>query len=121
MGDRAYKQRHIAQGLCPDCSRPAVPGKTYCTIHSARKIQSDRKWFANPKNRERKRLYSLRQREVYRKSNRCIMCSAPLGEQDEGCVTCINCRLRAIRATRSYPPIMGAQLENYYKKIAEQS
>jgi len=40
-----------------------------------------------------KQAYNKRQYEIYKAGGRCITCSAPLCEEDEGHVKCVNCRL----------------------------
>jgi len=42
---------------------------------------------------EAKKAYSRKQREAYRAIGRCITCGAPLYEESEGHVKCVNCRL----------------------------
>jgi len=119
MGNIAYKNRHKEQGLCVQCSRPAIPGRILCMVHSESSRQLDQKRY--PKRKE----YLLKQveknRKRYRETNRCPMCSAPLGEQDEGYKNCVNCRSKAFHVVRGTPPITGGLLENYYKRIASQS
>jgi len=118
MGNAAYKQRHKEQGLCRDCSRPALPMRLHCIIHNEhyRKYIKDKNKI--PEIHAILLESSRKLKEKYRKTNRCPKCSAPLGEQDKGYVTCINCR---IRLHSGYSHIAGVLLEDYYKKVAVQS
>ena len=120
MGDAAYKKRHKEQGLCVDCNRPAIPGQIRCMVHARYHNETFPKYYAQNRDAITSRI--KRNREQYIKDGRCQMCSAPLGEQDEGMTCCVNCRDRQMRmAIRNRQPISGAVLENYYKKVAEQS
>ena len=121
MGNAKYKKAHREQGLCVDCPRPVLPGSIRCLICVQGNEESSRKWLAKPGHYKYTFEQNRKRRERYRESNRCIICSTPLGEQDEGCVSCVNCRSREMRATRNNPPISGELLENYYKKITKQS
>ena len=119
MGDNAYKQKHKEQGLCVDCSRPALPGRIKCIIHSETSRMQNYKYVHN--NYAKVLETNRKQKQIYRDTNRCPSCGAPLGEQDEGRAHCMNCRDRAFQAIPKYSPVSGELLEDYYKKIAEQS
>lgn len=121
MGNAKYKREHREQGLCLNCSRPALPGRVCCIVCNETDRVNFHKWLAKPGNYERKQEQNRKQRKLYRETNRCIHCGAPLGEQDEGRVCCMNCRDGTFTAIPNQPPISGELLENYYKKIAEQS
>lgn len=75
MGDKAYKQRKRAKGLCEVCIEDALPGKRYCTTHQQKLNQ---------------------RRERYRQRNkyiRCTRCKNKLDEDmDKGYTKCLNCR-----------------------------
>jgi len=119
MGNNAYKRKHIEQGLCTDCSRPAIPGQRRCMIHYLKLRESVSKW-----NKEHhSRLIELRRKwkQIYRDTNRCTSCGAPLGEQDEGHVKCVNCRDRKVKAIPRRQILTEKYFEDYYKKIASQS
>ena len=119
MGDAAYKKRHKEQGLCVDCSRPAIPGQLRCIIH-ARNIQYFcARWCS--KNREKKNKYWRNKRAEYKKEGRCVTCGAPLGEQDEGRTHCVNCRDRKLRIIPKCKPVGGELLEDYYEEVAKKS
>ena len=121
MGNAKYKQKHREQGLCVDCSRPALPFRIHCIIHNEKVRVRTKEWLEKPGNRER-RVKSVRKlRQLYRDTNRCCKCSAPLGEQDEGYMTCVNCRDSAVQVIPKSQPISGGLLENYYKTIASAS
>ena len=121
MGDNAYKQKHKEQGLCRDCSRLALPKRVLCIIHSINNSARIKAWLQLKNNHEKvlKANYELKKR--YRATNRCPACSAPLGEQDEGYVRCVNCRDSSFMAIPRYSPISGGLLENYYKEVTKQS
>ena len=119
MGDAAYKKRHKEQGLCVDCSRPAIPGRIRCLIHNENSRLQSYKWFQN--NYAKVLETNRKTKQRYRETNRCVSCGTPLGEQDEGCSHCVNCRDKSFQALLSRPPVSGGLLEDYYKKIAEQS
>jgi len=119
MGDAKYKQRHKEQGLCKDCSRPALPMRSYCIIHGEKYNLRFKEWMKNPAHYKSHHETLKKIRQLYRDTNRCIVCSAPLGEQDEGYVTCMNCRDVTFKTIPKYSPIAGGLLENYYKEIAE--
>jgi len=121
MGNSAYKQKHKDQGLCRDCPMPALPGRLHCIIHSEKRRLHYQEWLKKPGNYQRSYESNKKLKELYKKTNRCHMCSAPLGEQDKGRVTCINHRDRRFYRMPEYGPIAGKLLENYYKAIADQS
>ena len=89
-GRAKYKRKHKQLGLCVECSRPAIPGRTLCKIHSAHNSERCSKSYYD--NLDKRRREMKRRREQYRKDGRCIMCSAYLQEEDEGFVNCMNCR-----------------------------
>ena len=117
MGNAAYKKRHLEQGLCRECSRPAVPGLTRCAIHLINNNKGVIRW--NAEHREHKR--KLRRDEIKRRKEEgcCPKCGAPLHEEDEGYMECLNCRIQ-IGKPRWCSPISEVALENYYKKVASQ-
>ena len=121
MGNAKYKQKQKDQGLCRDCSRPALPLRLHCIIHNEKYRLRYQRWIKKPGNYQRQCESVKKQKELYRKTNRCVGCSAPLGEQDKGCIHCVNCRDRSVYSIPKYGPIAGRLLENYYKKIASQS
>jgi len=121
MGNNSYKKKHKEQGLCRDCPRPAIPGRQHCMICSEKDRSHYREWLKKPGNYQRKYEANKKLKALYKKTNRCHICGAPLGEQDEGRVTCMNCRDRKIHSMPKYGPIGGKLLENYYKEIASQS
>ena len=118
MGSAKYKQKHKEQGLCRDCSRPAIPMRVHCIICSEKyRLQNRKESFTE--EQYAKRLQSTNKfKKVYRETNRCPQCSAPKGEQDEGFISCVNCRLNL---HSSYSPVMGKLLEDYYKAVTSQS
>ena len=117
MGNAKYKQKHKEQGLCRDCSRPAIPMRAHCMICNEKyRLHNHKNNFT--KEQYAKRLQATREhKKRYRETNRCPQCSAPKGEQDEGFISCVNCRLNL---HSSYSPVMGKPLEDYYKSVAEQ-
>ena len=119
MGNAKYKQKHKEQGLCVDCSRPALPFRVHCIIHNENRRQYMENEFKKDPVRQHKLNRKTKQR--YRETNRCTACSAPLGEQDEGKTHCMNCRDRAFQAIPRHSPVGGALLEDYYKEAAKQS
>ncbi len=72
------KRKHIAQGLCQSCSKPALPDKTRCEKHNS------------------KHLARELQRMNWRRDNgRCVKCGAVLiDDMDSGFAGCIFCRER---------------------------
>ena len=121
MGNAAYKQKQKDQGLCRDCPRPVLPGRVQCIIHNEKYRFCAQEYLKDPKKYQRQCERNRKQKELYRKTNRCPKCSAPLGEQDKGYVGCVNCRDRSVYGVPKYSPIAGRVLEDYYKAVAEQS
>ena len=119
MGNAAYKKKHKELGLCVDCGRPALPGFVRCIIHNENNRAQCYKWFQNNYDKILER--NRKTKQIYRDTNRCCSCGTPLGEQDEGRSHCINCRDKSFQAILGHPPISAGTLEDYYKKIAEQS
>lgn len=121
MGNKAYKARHKAKGLCVDCSEPAVPEKNKCKKHRLEDLLRTRvrhskhkaaglcsycNEYALPgkslceKHRNQKlinnKVIGRRIRKRYIKEGRCSNCSLKLHpEMDAGYVTCCNCRARS--------------------------
>ena len=117
MGDNAYKKRHKDQGLCVDCGRPALPKRIRCIIHNRIHNAKNYEWMH--KDYGKVLEANRKQKQIYRDTNRCPSCGAPLGEQDEGYRHCMNCRDESFKAILGGPPIRGKLLEAYHKKIAE--
>lgn len=61
MGKEFYQARKKA-GICTHCSRPAEPGKYQCTTCNISAAKSRAKYFAKPKNRNRRKYTSLQWR-----------------------------------------------------------
>ena len=118
MGNAKYKQKQKDKGLCRDCPLPALPFRVHCIKHGEKYRLSFQKWLKKPGNYQRQREHVKKFKELYRKTNRCTKCSAPLGEQDEGCTSCVNCRDSIIQAIPKGPPVMGELLGYYYKDTA---
>jgi hypothetical protein len=116
MGNNAYKQKHREQGLCVDCSRPVLPGQTKCIIHNEK--SRARTYRHYQKNHDKVLESNRKIKQRYRDANRCPSCGAPLGEQDEDCSHCVNCRDGSFQAILGHSPVSGELLETYYKKIA---
>ena len=95
MGNKAYKDSHRKKGLCVDCSRNAIPGSTRCTEHSRNQDMYFKEWYAANQDKEIARALATRKLRV--ENGCCPSCGAPLGEQDEGFATCINCRMHLRR------------------------
>lgn len=73
MGNNAYKQRHIDQGLCVNDSHPAMEGETLC-LHC---------WV--------KRV--IRQQDI--RFKHCTRCGCQLDVSvDDNHIECLTCRLR---------------------------
>ena len=88
MGDNEYKQRHRDMGLCVECSEPVYPGIIRCLKHNRNHNAIMREFYKTPEYRERDR-----KRRISRKDNgKCMACGTPLIPEDNGCVTCQNCR-----------------------------
>ena len=121
MGNAKYKQKHREQGLCQDCSRRVVPFQNRCIIHGERVKLYTRRWLKRPGKYQDHLEKARKLKQLYRDTNRCYKCSAPLGEQDEGYKTCVNCSDSTFKAIRKGSPIAGGLLENYYKAIASKS
>ena len=119
MGIAKYKQKQKDQGLCRDCPRPTLPGRVHCIIHNEKYRLYAQEHLKEPGNYQRQYESNKKLKALYKKTNRCPNCSAPLGEQDEGCVCCVNCRDRNVYRVPKYSPIAGRLLENYHKAIAE--
>jgi len=120
MGNAKYKQSQKDKGLCRDCPRPVLPGRAHCIIHNEKYRLYAEKCGKIPEKYQRQYERVRKQKELYRKTNRCPSCSAHLGEQDEGHINCVNCRSRCYYNISKYGPIAGRLLENYHKAIAEQ-
>ena len=120
MGNAKYKQSHKEQGLCVHCPRPALPNRVTCLVCNDKDRKRQKMLFDN--NPLKKIEANRKQKVLYVNSNRCISCGAPLGEQDEGCSHCVNCRLhKSIPKLPGCPPVTGKLFENYYEKITSQS
>ena len=92
MGSNAYKKRHKEQGLCVDCSKPAVLGEKKCAIHHYNnKIRCKENFHKNHKVRM---IKSRLEKQKRRDEGRCTKCGKPLDlETDRGHIQCINCRI----------------------------
>ena len=88
---RAYKDRKTEKGICENCLNPVVPGRKLCASCIVKNKIDVKKW------RQRHGAYMIEynreMRKLYRKENKCLACGIKLGEQDQGHVTCLNCRL----------------------------
>ena len=92
MGDKAYRDRHNAKGLCQSCNREAaVHG--YCLFHYWRKLVRQRLWYSRHREEKIKKVQE-RQRALI-ESGRCPVCGIELVE-GEGwrCVNCATFRIR---------------------------
>lgn len=93
MGDQEYKQNHKKKGLCTQCSRKAVPGKTRCRWHLYTGQLAARKYYGLNRDKHIQRVRAKRAR--YIKEGRCYMCGAPLHKEDNK--LCINCSIKAFK------------------------
>ena len=76
MGDKKHREKKKAKGLCVNCTKRAVAGKTRC------------KYCAERDAREARRR-NIKYRK-YRKDNRlCVSCRTPLLDDEK--TKCINC------------------------------
>ena len=87
MGNQAYKNRHKEQGLCVSCSRLAVPGDYYCTLHRYTHQLTDMGYYW--RNKEVRDAKVRMRREELKSEGKCPDCGVLLIE-GEG-VKCANC------------------------------
>jgi len=103
-----YRLKHLAQGLCAYCPRPAVKGTTRCIQCNAKHIELDREYYIKYAALLKKKKQE--RREKYKKEGRCPTCSIPLLEEDlaDGYVNCENCRHKTTVLPRhKYEPLFG--------------
>lgn len=86
MGDKAYKERHKALGLCQDCSSPAEI-KGYCLKHYWRRLVKDRQYSEEHRQEINERVKRWHLKNI--EQGRCSHCGVPLIE-GEG-KRCVNC------------------------------
>ena len=88
MARARYRARHKAQGLCLECPRPALPGKTLCGYHAMKGSMQNRLY--------RQRHYlkikecEIKNRQYSKDNHLCIYCGAPFKEDWET-LSCPNC------------------------------
>jgi len=86
------KQRYLRNkenGLCTKCGKPAVHGYIRCAGCMFKESIGFKKWYSNPQNREKRRIYyqQFRQRRI--DNNQCVYCGTPLMEgEGRGCFAC---------------------------------
>jgi hypothetical protein len=91
LGNKAYRVRNAELGLCRSCAAEALPLRRYCLKHLLYERNRNRRIPQAQRNRYAARKAEMRKR--YKEIGRCPTCSAPKGEQDDGYVKCVNCRL----------------------------
>ena len=104
MGNNLYKQRHKEQGLCTDCSRKALPGKTRCFIH----LLNHNRWKEDP---VKHKIRVLKLKKYWEKNNLCSACGGPL--DDLNYKRCMNCRSHNNRPRWAYWHELRARNINY--------
>lgn len=79
MGNQAFKLSHKEKGLCTSCSRVADYPHILCTMH---------------RELENKRLIKPHKLQIIKRkeNNLCSRCGYPLTDDDNGFLTCVNCR-----------------------------
>jgi len=93
MGNQLYKQRHREKGLCVDCSKKTLPGRTRCFKHTI----AHQLWKEDPaKNIARSKKW----KEYWEKHNLCLGCGRP--RDDEKSSYCMNCRSNVFRPRWAY-------------------
>ncbi len=94
MGDKAYRERHKAKGLCVFCSREAAPNHTKCELHLKKNREYNYKYYRT----EHFRAIDRRNKLKRRKEGKCLDCGKPLDPDIESDrVVCINCGLHIRR------------------------
>lgn len=66
--DRNVREERKRNGKCPECGRPAAPGRTQCETHLARNIEKKKKRKANGK------CYTCGYRDPLTKDGKCQHC-----------------------------------------------
>jgi len=98
MGNLKYKQSHRANGLCTQCSELVVPGYRVCWKHVVSHNVNNNKW--RMRNADYMKRYMKKYRARMKVEGRCIICTAPLLQEDlaAGKVICENCGQRNYRS-----------------------
>ena len=87
---------HKEKGLCIRCNRKAILGFTECAEHLYKHILKQEKY--RKKHRQTLIKKQREWRDKMRQENRCVRCSAPLMEEENG--RCMNC---SMNLWRRYP------------------
>jgi len=99
LGDLAYKKRHKAQGLCTQCSRPALKGLTECAEHLYTHHQSSLKYSLNHRKQNADRVKNWKKEKA--EKGLCKKCGQPKDpDMDGDNIICSLCIARVIEGRR---------------------
>ena len=83
------------KGLCVDCPRPIVPGRSKCPKHYLRDSQYRKiRRQLDPLWAEQEKQRAMVEYERRKDEHRCTRCGQPLTEDDENYATCTVCRIK---------------------------
>jgi len=89
---RQWQIRHVASGLCFECSRPlAETSKQYCLFHLDRHRRANRKYYNNPERHDGIKAIGRTEYQKQKEENKCVDCSMPLDDDSRCGTRCLNC------------------------------